>query len=188
MLSDTLAKMDRLSKKDAPSLTSPALPLKKTKGEKLPSVVPLLKFSLKLLCQRWGKSWEEGKRKGKKDFCSLQTLLLQYSSPLAKKAGQQGWKKLLKQGKGKYASKTIIMPVFLDTHRTPDLGGHLLSHFLKTAGGLMQSIKSLQPESSHRQEWAELHCQQVQTDTMGRCALTRFLRVLVKQEHWKVNT
>lgn len=29
MLSDTLAKMDRLSEKDAPSLTSPALPLRK---------------------------------------------------------------------------------------------------------------------------------------------------------------
>lgn len=30
----------------------------------------------------------------------------------------------------------------------------------------MQSIESLQPERSHRQEWAELLCQQVQTDGM----------------------
>lgn len=56
MLSDTLAKMDGLSEKDAPSLTSPALPLKRTQAERLPSVVPLLKFILKLLCQSWGKS------------------------------------------------------------------------------------------------------------------------------------
>lgn len=56
MLSDTLAKMDGFSEKDAPSLTSPALPLKRTQGERLPSVVLLMKFTLKLLCQRPGKS------------------------------------------------------------------------------------------------------------------------------------
>lgn len=152
-------------------------------------MVPLLKFTLKLLCPRWGKSWEEGRRKGKKDSCSLQTLLLQYSSPLAREAGQQGWKKkLLKQGKGKRVSETIVMLVLRDTHRAPHSGGHLLSHFLKTAGGYMQSIKSLQPESSHRQEWTQLHCQQVQRDGMGRCALTSFQRVFVIWEHWKVST
>lgn len=56
MLSDTLAKMDGLSEKDAPSLTSPVLPLERTQAESLPSVVPLLKFTLKFLCQSWEKS------------------------------------------------------------------------------------------------------------------------------------
>lgn len=51
-------------------------------------------------------------RKGEKDSCSLQTLLLQYSSPLAKQAEQQGQKTLLKQGKGKYVSETIVMLIF----------------------------------------------------------------------------
>lgn len=147
-LSATLAKMDGLSKKEAPSLISPALPLKKN-----PRVKDFPPWS-----HSWNPPWnfsvKDGgspeRKGGEKDSSSLQTLLLQYSFPLAKEAGQQGGKKLKKLGKGKYISITIAMLVFWDTHRAPDSGGHLLSHFLKTADGLMQSIKSLQPESSHR--------------------------------------
>lgn len=41
-------------------------------------------------------------------------------------------------------------------------------------------MQSLQPESSHRQEWAELLCQQVQTEGMGRCALNQLSKSICK--------
>lgn len=186
MLSATLAKMDGLSKKEAPSLISPALPLKKNPGWKTSLHGPTPEIHLETSLSKMGevlRGREEKRIPPPSKPCCCSTPF-----PLAKEAGQQGGKKLKKLGKGKYISVTIAMLVFWDTHRAPDSGGHLLSHFLKTADGLMQSIKSLQPESSHRQEWAELHCQQVQTDGMGRCALTSFLRVFLNWEHWKVSS
>lgn len=88
ILSDTLAKMDGLSEKDASSIISPALPLKR-KGLKTPLSVLLLKPTLKILCQR-----EVGpeRKEREKDSCCLQTLLPQYPSPLSREAGQQGEK------------------------------------------------------------------------------------------------
>lgn len=96
--------------------------------------------------------------------------------------------KSCKAGKRQICFCNNIYTGLLRYTQSPRLGVHLLSHFLKTAAGLMQTIKSLQPESSRRQEWAELHCQQIQTDGMGRCALTSFLWVFVNWEHWKVST
>lgn len=52
ILSDTLSKMDGSSVKDAPTLTSPALPLKRKQGVKTLLLGSTLKLTLKLPCQR----------------------------------------------------------------------------------------------------------------------------------------
>lgn len=62
ILSDTLSKMDGSSEKDAPTLISPALPLKRKQGKRLSSVVPLLKLTLRLPCQRGVPRGREEKR------------------------------------------------------------------------------------------------------------------------------
>lgn len=77
---ETLAKMDGLSEKDAPSLISLALPLTRKQGLK----TSLHGSTPETLCQRGVGPERKG---GEKDSCSLQILLLQYPSPLAREAG-----------------------------------------------------------------------------------------------------
>lgn len=68
MLSDTLAKMDRLSEKDAPSLTSPALSLKKNTGRKTSFCSSTPEIHLETSLSKMGEVLRGREKKRKKGF------------------------------------------------------------------------------------------------------------------------
>lgn len=177
MLSDTLAKMDGLSEKDAPSRTSPALPPERTQGEtSLRGSTPGI--HLETYLSKIGEVLRGREKKripAPSKLCCCSTLL-------AKEAGQQRWKKLLKRGKGKYVSETIVMLVFWDTHRVPDLGGYLLFYFLKTAGGRVYSLRAAIDRSG--QNCTANRSKQEEWEGVSSPAFS----VFVYWEHWKVST
>lgn len=110
ILSDTLAKMDGLSEKDASSIISPALPLKR-KGLKTPLSVLLLKLTLKILCQR-----EVGPERKEREKDSCSSKLCCHSTPHHCPGRLDGKGKKIKRAKAGERQVSVMRLVFGERH------------------------------------------------------------------------